>query len=171
VYTGNRIVGSNPTPSAMWRLQNILRPDVGPAERPVFGPCQRRSCWLRPRGIGSICSLMALFLQTSGLRPFSTDFLIHCFHTGFSSDLLRTFRRNLGERGIWSANSTSEFPSLFRAPSTVRRAGRGILIERSRLDRWLGSHPRQQTFGCWPREVGPAVPQQRSDARSFGRRL
>jgi hypothetical protein len=42
--TRRRMLDPSSSPSAMWRLQNILRPDVGPAERPVFGPCQRRSC-------------------------------------------------------------------------------------------------------------------------------
>ena len=37
VYTGNRIVGSNPTPSARTYLEPVLRPQPKPVRGPCFG--------------------------------------------------------------------------------------------------------------------------------------
>jgi hypothetical protein len=81
-------------------LQKILRCAVDAQKAPVFGAFSRKAVDFELAGIGSIGSLMALFLQTSGLRPLGTDFLSRCSHGIFSTDLRRTFRKTVGERGI-----------------------------------------------------------------------
>jgi hypothetical protein len=75
VYTGNRIVGSNPTPSATSSASNILRVFMGWQKGAKTRAFVRKppDCSVPDETRNSLS--VAVILQTSRLRRFSTEFV------------------------------------------------------------------------------------------------
>ena len=93
---GRRTVSSNLTPSAIPSASNILRWLSSPQKPPINTGLPEQTSGLRHNGRDLNCLSPAVFLQTSGLRGFSTELVSYWYCFICRGHNLRTFKRYLG---------------------------------------------------------------------------